>query len=115
MKQSLRKCVPSKHPIFQHDNDLKYTSKLCKKYLVNQNINTLDWPSQSSDMNPMEHAHKILDDNIRDRKCKNENESFELVKNEWKNMDKKYLRNLIKSMPRRIKAVVEAKGGHTKY
>ena len=33
----------------------------------------------------------------------------------WKNLTPAYLRSLYKSMPRRMRAVVEADGGHTKY
>ena len=40
--------------IFQIDNDPKYTAKKNKVYLENRNINVLDWPSQSPDLNPIE-------------------------------------------------------------
>ena len=33
---------------FQHDNDLKHTSKAVKAYLSNAKFVGLDWPSQSS-------------------------------------------------------------------
>ncbi|PKK68804.1 transposable element Tc1 transposase [Rhizophagus irregularis] len=37
------------------------------------------------------------------------------VKEEWDAVPADYYRNLIKSMPRRIQAVIAAKGGPTKY
>ena len=39
---------------------------------------------------------------------------FELLK-VWKNITPAYLRSLYESMPRRMRAVVEANSGHTKY
>jgi hypothetical protein len=37
------------------------------------------------------------------------------VKVEWNEIAAEICRNLIESMPRRIKAVIRANGGHTKY
>jgi len=34
---------------------------------------------------------------------------------EWEKIPKEICQNLILSMPRRVKAVLRAKGGHTKY
>ena len=40
--------------IFQHDRDPKHTAKVITKYLDNKDINILDWPSQSPNLNPIE-------------------------------------------------------------
>jgi hypothetical protein len=45
--------IPGIPSIFQQDNDLKHTAKVCKAYLVNKAINTLDWPVQSPDLNQL--------------------------------------------------------------
>ncbi|KAG1616356.1 hypothetical protein G6F44_013134 [Rhizopus delemar] len=42
--------------IFQHDNDPKHTTKLVKEYLKEQSYNILEWPAQSSDLNPIENT-----------------------------------------------------------
>ena len=41
--------------IFQQDNDSKHTSRTTRKWLESNKINTLVWPPQSPDLNPMEH------------------------------------------------------------
>ncbi len=42
-------------------------------------------------------------------------ELWERVQVEWEKIEPEVCQNLIESMPRRVAAVVKAKGGHTKY
>ena len=41
--------------IFEQDNDPKHTCRKAKNWMENNNINTLDWPPQSPDLNSVEH------------------------------------------------------------
>lgn len=47
--------LESQDIIFQHDNDLKHTARVTKQWLQDAEIEVLDWPPQSPDLNPIEH------------------------------------------------------------
>lgn len=90
---------------------------MAKKYLKNANIVLLDWPSQSPDMNPIEHLWRQLKMKIDDlpQKASSLDTLAEIAKREWENLNVERLQTLIDSMPDRIEAVIKAKGHSTKY
>jgi hypothetical protein len=96
--------------IFQQDNDPKHTSISCTSYLRSKNINVIDWPSQSSDLNLIENLWGYLDSLMKDRRSQNEEELFEDIKEAWLRIPLTYLHNLVDSMPRRCQAVIDSNG-----
>jgi len=73
------------------------------------------WPPQSPDLNPIEHVWNILEKNIQERRPKNHQDLERILEEEWRKIRPLDIHNLINSMPRRVAAVIAAKGGHTKY
>jgi hypothetical protein len=102
---------------FQHDNDPKHTAKATQDYLVAQGWKILDWPAQSPDLNPIEHLWRHLKIELSKLVTapKNEEELWNAVIKVYYDISKEVCQNLIKSMPDRIKAVLQARGRHTKY
>ena len=101
--------------VFQHDNDPKHTSGVVQRYLANKKVNLMKWPAQSPGLKPIENLLAELNRITKERKPKNEDELFEVLKRGWESLSIEYLHSLIESMPRRWKTVVKAKGMPTKY
>ena len=75
------------------------------------------WPSNSPDLNPIENLWHILRSNIRKRKVqpRTKESLIQALQEEWEKLDVELVNKLCDSMPRRLQAVIAAKGGSTKY
>ena len=85
------------------------------QFLKSKKIQLLYWPGNSPDLNPIEHVWNILGKKMEDRKPKSLKELEERLKEEWVKISPVEIQKLIQSMPKRVAAVIAAKGGHTKY
>lgn len=104
--------------IFQQDNDPKHTSNLVKEYLDDQDYQTMRWPAQSPDLNPIENMWALLKRRLNEYETapKGMNDLHERVTDIWyKNILVSECQKVIDSMPKRIEACIKAKGKWTKY
>ncbi len=101
--------------VFQQDNDPKHTSRLVKQWLQMNNVVTLDWPSQSPDINPIEHLWEEVDRRLRTTKYSNLKDLMAGIEAEWKKIPINRIVKLVDSMPSRCQAVIRALGFATKY
>jgi transposase len=102
--------------IFQQDNAPIHT-KITKDWLKKSKIVIIYWPANSPDLNPIENIWKQLKDNIQSREVfpRTVNELKVALSEEWENLDCSIFEEVVASMPQRINAVLEAKGGPTHY
>ncbi|CAB4490592.1 unnamed protein product [Rhizophagus irregularis] len=103
--------------IFQQDGASCHTSSYSVWWITTHNIPILDWVAQSPNLNPIGNLWNYLDYQVRKRKPlpKSKQELINVVQEEWRKISIETLHHLILSLPKRIKAVIKAKGGHTKY
>jgi len=58
----LRRNAPA---VFQHDNARPHTARITRAHLAASNVNVMQWPAMSPDMNPIEHIWDVLGRNVR--------------------------------------------------
>lgn len=102
---------------FMHDGASIHRSKATKKWLQENDIETIDWPAHSPDLNPIENIWGILV-----RAVFESGRQFELKKDleaevmrQWSKISRETLSNLVNSMSDRIIEVIQQNGGSTQY
>lgn len=104
--------------IFMQDNARPHTASQVMDVFREYNIEVLEWPAQSADLNPIEHAWDLLKRRAFRNLPQNLNTADELfshLSREWSLLPQETIDSLIISMPRRCQAVVNALGGPTNY
>ena len=101
--------------VFLHDNDPKHTSKTTTDLLKRLRVKVMDWPSMSPNLNLIEHLWGILKRKVVVRKVSNICQLRDVVMEEWMSIPVAICEALVNSMPRRVNAVLDNDGGHTKY
>ncbi len=101
--------------IFQQDLAPAHTAKGTKSWFNDHGVTVLDWPANSPDLNPIENLWGIVKRKMRDTRPNNADELKAAIKETWASIPPQQCHKLITSMPRRIEAVIKAKGAPTKY
>jgi transposase len=76
---------------------------------------SFEWPSQSPDLNPIEYLWRDLKIAVQRRSSSNLTEHERICREEWGKLSKYRCAKLVALYPRRLKAVITAKGASTKY
>lgn len=100
---------------FYQDNDPKHKARDTQEWLLYNCPHVMETPPQSPDCNPIENLWEYLDRKIRERPVSSIANLKIRLQEEWKRIPGEYLQKLVLSMPRRLEAVIKAKGLHTKY
>lgn len=102
---------------FQDDNAPAHRARIVQNFMAQEAIQVLPQPACSPDTNPIEHLWDALGRAVssRDPQPSTLAQLGQFLQEEWDNLGPRTLENLVESMPRRMAAIVKAKGGHTRY
>src|SRR5690606_9173908 len=111
--------------IFMHDNARVHIYHKIPEFLKDNGIDVMKWPPYSPDLNPIEHIWPILKNNLhkhyphlasmKGAPPKIKVALIPALKHCWDLIEPSVFENLARTMPNRVKAVIEAKGWYTKY
>jgi len=111
--------------LFQQDNAPVHKAYSVMDWLEANNIDVFEHPPYSLDLNPIEHAWVELKKRLHQQypRIGNTPGGKQAVKNKlaqvlplvWETIPEEFFEKLWKSIPRRVAAVLEAKGGYTRY
>lgn len=103
--------------ILEQDKARCHISRVAMNFLNDNHIRTLPWPALSPDLNPIEHLWDELGRRVHRRV--NPLESIDQLQraltDEWNNIPRAFVMRLIGSMRRMCLAVINSRGGHTRY
>jgi len=103
--------------ILQEDNDPKHRSQLCRAWKAQTcDIETLNWPSQSPDANPIENVWSPIKRKLRGRQTSTIKRLITEIRRIWRSLPHKYAMYLVESMPRRCEmSIINAGDDWTYY
>ncbi len=101
--------------IFQQDLAPAHSAKATSTWFKDHGIPVLNWPANSPDLNPIENLWGIVTRKMRYARPNNAEELKATIRATWALITPEQCHRLIDSMPRRIAAVIQAKGAPTKY
>ncbi len=104
---------------FQQDNAPCHKAQIISDWFLEHDneFTLLKWPPQSPDLNPIEHLWDVVEREIHimDVQPTNLQQLCDAIMSIWTKISEECFQHLVESMPRRIKAVLKANGGPTRY
>lgn len=103
--------------IFQQDNSRVHTANLMQEWFAEQDFTVLEWPTNSPDLNIIEHVWAYLKHRLSlyEQAPASRDELWERVQDIWTSIPLDYLHELYESMPRRMMELIRKRGGPIKY
>ena len=97
------------------DNDPKQTSKVVAKWLKDNKVMVLEWPSQSPDLSSIDNLLAEQRKLVRARRPTNLTQLQQLCQEEWTKIHPTYCGKLVEGNLTRLTQDKQFKGNATKY
>ena len=97
--------------VYVQDNAPPHTTRDTAAFLDQQDVEVMHWPARSPYMNQTEHVWDQISAWIRDTVAELNN----VFHQAWAAVQAGRVQTLIESIPRRVRALLAARGGHTSY
>jgi len=103
--------------VYQDDNSRPHRARTVVNFMETEGIENMEWPAVSQYMNPIANMWSEVTRTMDASANQHTNmaELRQAVIDAWQALPLQTLATLIDSMPRRIQALYDARGGHTKY
>ena len=102
---------------FQQNNARAHTSRATRDFLQQNNVNVMNWPALTPDLNPIEHLwddiqRRLNEEQLNTTTASELSVAFQRV---WTRIPIAFTNRLVNSMYQRCAAVINAGNGHTRY
>ena len=115
MFPSVEKLFQNGEYIYQQDDAPCHKAKRVMEFFQRKGVSVMDWPVQSPDLNPIENLWTILKQKVHNSKPSSLDVLWETLNGVWNNIEESTIESLVASLPKRVKAVIAAKGEATRY